>query len=791
MTAVSLTDELALSSDVLVVRVRDLPGPVRDELGDDGAFAVTRARGRTPSVLVDEGLAELLGEFREPSTIVEAVLRYSRRHRADAEAVLSESYPALRRFRSAGYLRGAGDVEEGGHRIAFAVGERVAGGTVIRCVRVLEDTELYQVALDGGGLAACKVLRPGRSGDVGAALAREARILSLIDGRGSPRLLADGETGGNPWLCMDWIDGVPVSAAAAGLRRAGRRDAESLDLGRRVVAAYADLHGRGIVHGDVHPANVLVSPAGAVWLLDFGLARLVDDPEPVPRGGVTAYFDPQYARSLLAGAAPPQASFASDRYALGALLYQALTGSTYLDFALDRAEMLRQVVEDGPLPFTRRDRRPWPELEDSLAAALAKDPRRRPASTAGWARQLAALADGAPAASHRPGRETGGPEAVLSEVIGHAEPGGSWFDRGLPAAPFCSVAYGAAGLAAALCRVGVLRGDPRLVTLADEWVVRAAREADGPEAFSSVALDLDEHRTGRVSPFHQLSGVHAVQAMVSHALGDSTARRHALRSFVAHSRQPCANLDLTLGRSGTLLAAALLVEGLAGTPAADTAPVVELGGQTLREVWREVDAQPAAFAETPMTHLGVAHGWAGVLLATLRWCTATGTPVPAGLWDRLDRLAALAQPAGLGARWPWTLDRRRAGPATMPGWCNGSAGFVHLWTTAHVATADGRWEELAERAAWDTYLTPTTITQLCCGLAGQAYALLAMYRHSGRAQWLTLAGELAARAAAGVRGGPGHPVAGSLHKGVVGVAALAADLADPEAAAMPFFGVVG
>lgn len=127
----------------------------------------------------------------------------------------------------------------------------------------------------------------------------------------------------------------------------------------------------------------------------------------------------------------------------------------------------------------------------------------------------------------------------------------------------------------------------------------------------------------------------------------------------------------------------------------------------------------------------------------------------------------------------------------MPGWCNGSAGYVHLWTTAHVATGDGRWEELAERAAWDAYLTPTTITQLCCGLAGQAYALLAMYRHSGRAQWLTLAGELAARAAAGVRGGPGHPVAGSLHKGVVGVAALAADLADPEAAAMPFFGVAG
>lgn len=62
----------------------------------------------------------------------------------------------------------------------------------------------------------------------------------------------------------------------------------------------------------------------------------------------------------------------------------------------------------------------------------------------------------------------------------------------------------------------------------------------------------------------------------------------------------------------------------------------------------------------------------------------------------------------------------------MPGWCKGSAGFVHLWTTAHALLGNGRWPTLAERAAWDMYTTSTPIAQLCCGLAGQVYALLDM-----------------------------------------------------------------
>lgn len=771
----SLTGALTLSSDVLVIRVSDLPALVREELGDDGAYALTRARGRSPSILVNEASAELVGEFREPSTVVDALIRFGRRLQRDPEPLLAELYPTLRRLVTAGYLVPADSDDAGPHRVAFATGERVAGCTVVRCVRVLEDTEMYQLATDGGELAALKVQRAGRTGLIEGALQREAEMLTLLNGTVSPRLLSQGETGGHRWVCMEWCEGVPVNIASTALRRSGSDDG-LLRLARRVAEAYAALHGQGVVHGDVHPGNLLVAVTGDVRLIDFGTARVAVGAEGnagPPRGGVQAYCDPEYAAAQLRGTRPPAASFASDQFSVGAVLYQAITGSSYVDFSLDRAEQLRQVVEDPPLPFTRRGRAPWPEVERALRRALAKGAADRFGSCEELAGALARINPIAAPAS-RP--QSDALEGALSAVIAKASPGGTWFEAGVPAAPFCSVAYGAAGLAVALYRVGVLRSDPALVALADEWTVRATREAHREGAFTSEDLPLREDRTGLISPFHRLSGVHAVQALVSHALGNAAARQHALEEFVAESSRPCANLDLTLGRSGTVLAAAMLLEAICDAPYASTTSVVELGRRTSGDIWQALDAMPAL---REGTNLGMAHGWAGFLFATLRWCRAAADPLPTTFVDRLDQLAGLARVEGRRAHWVWG----RSG--TMPGWCNGSAGFVHLWALAHATLHDDRWAALAEQAAWDASTRPTGITQLCCGRAGQAYALLALYTHTGDDRWLRAARELGARAATG----SDALIAGSLHKGDTGIAVLAADLACPEAAAMPFFGI--
>lgn len=102
---------------------------------------------------------------------------------------------------------------------------------------------------------------------------------------------------------------------------------------------------------------------------------------------------------------------------------------------------------------------------------------------------------------------------------------------------------------------------------------------------------------------------------------------------------------------------------------------------------------------------------------------------------------------------------------------------------------EDRWATLAEQAATDARTRANGTAQLCCGLGGQAYAMLAMHRQTGERRWLLAATELAGRAVAvaGSREGSLRLPA-SLHKGEVGLAVLAADVRDPSAAGMPFFG---
>ena len=130
----------------------------------------------------------------------------------------------------------------------------------------------------------------------------------------------------------------------------------------------------------------------------------------------------------------------------------------------------------------------------------------------------------------------------------------------------------------------------------------------------------------------------------------------------------------------------------------------------------------------------------------------------------------------------------------MAGWCNGSAGFVHLWTAAHRMLRVEEYGVLAERAGLDAWESEDAIGSLCCGFAGQAYALLSLYKHTDDKTWLHRAQAQAQKAARSFLerspGGEGNEPGGqaeSLYKGKLGVAVLAAELERPEFAAMPFF----
>ncbi|HEY2294076.1 MAG TPA: protein kinase, partial [Thermoanaerobaculia bacterium] len=466
----AITDPILLSPDVILVPVAELPEDVRRRLDpNDGDWAITHPRARTPSRLLDAASAALLAELKTPRTIVDAVIRYSQARDLDPESTLVEAYPLLERLLAAGFLVAEGSDEAGGIAPALKPGDRVAGFEVLECVQALEDTELHLVRGQIGGqsgAAALKIERPAARGKNQEAFAREAAVLERLgglSGKIAPRLLVTGDLDGRHWLAVEWLPGVDASTAAAELRRRGDR-AGLLALCRAVLAAYARLHERGVIHADIHPRNVLVGPAGEIHLIDFGLSLAEGLPGDPGRAGVAFYFEPEYAAAVRAGEEPPAASPAGEQHALAALLFQLIAGAPTHDFKLARDEMLRQIVEEPPLPFALREADPWPDVEPVLARALAKSPAERFASVADFAASLRAVEP--PRYSLRSGPAGSlAAEGALARVLERVGVERPLFRDGLPEPPRASVTYGAAGIACALYRIALAREDAALLSL--------------------------------------------------------------------------------------------------------------------------------------------------------------------------------------------------------------------------------------------------------------------------------------------------------------------------------------
>ncbi|MFK4038910.1 lanthionine synthetase LanC family protein [Nonomuraea wenchangensis] len=787
-----------LPGDVVVAPVAGLPPELRERIEHrPGDYCVTRPRSRATTSVIDEGTASLLERFREPTTIVDAVITFSSATGLEPRRTLEEVFPVLAGFVRDGLLLPAGSALTEPIEAALGPGDVVGDAEIVETVQVLLDTEVHLARLPGGSPAALKIAREGSEGDLAPLLRREAAVLRLLDGRAGPRLLGSGEHAGRPYLLLSWVAGVDAHDAADEARRLGGPEGVGALLGlvERVVAAFAALHALGVLHGDVHPRNVLVGPDQEVVLLDFGLSAYQGaGPAPPRGGGVDFFLEPESARARLAGRSCEPLTAAGEQYAVAALAYLLLTGAHTHAFSLHPEHMLRQLRDEPPLPFAGHGAAELPATERVLRRALAKSPGDRYPSLAALSRALrtAARADQTatgPTAGRATGRGSDGPErALLDRVLSRLDVPGPLFDGGL-VPPTASVMNGAAGFAYALLRIAEARSDGHLLALADAWAVRAAAAASaggeaGAAAFVNESLGIVPELTGRGSLYHQVSGVHLVQARIATARGDARSRDAAVEAFLGAAQAPCPELDLAFGRSGLLLGCATLLEGCAG-PALEGR--LRASGARLSESVRADLARAAPVADGHrLGTLGAAHGWAGCLFALLRWARASSSPPPEGVIGFLDQLGALAHPAGRGLLWPVKAGGPRPDPLLGASWCNGTAGLVPLWWLARELTGERRYEERARGAAWSAYEAPLPgPADLCCGLAGRAYALLAHHARTGDPIWQARARLLAAHAATRVREAAQRP--DSLHKGEVGVALLVAELDTPRWARVPLY----
>jgi tetratricopeptide (TPR) repeat protein len=228
---------------------------------------------------------------------------------------------------------------------------------------------------------------------------REAEAIARLQHPNIVQIHEVGEAGSLPYFSLEYcsggslekkLDGAPWDPKAAG------RLVETLT--RAVAAA----HAAGIVHRDLKPGNVLLTEDGTPKVTDFGLAKRLDATVRTATGAVLG--TPSYMAPEQAGGKGKEVGPAADVYALGAILYELLTGRPPFRAATD-LDTLFQVLTEEPVPVRRLQPQVPRDLETICHQCLAKDPSRRYVEAKALAVDLHHFVAGEPVAA-RPVRAT-------------------------------------------------------------------------------------------------------------------------------------------------------------------------------------------------------------------------------------------------------------------------------------------------------------------------------------------------------------------------------------------------
>jgi eukaryotic-like serine/threonine-protein kinase len=254
-------------------------------------------------------------------------------------------------------------------------------------------------------------LRTHLRADLEPRFARERDILASLEHPEIARLYDAGiDSQGLPYFAMEYVQGEPLTSWCDGR---GLGIAERLGLLLQVLAAVQYAHEKHVIHRDLKPSNILVTAAGQVRLLDFGVAKLLEGDEADHTPLTSVYgraLTPDYASpELLRG---ERIDERSDLYSLGVLLYELLTGTrpyhlqsaaslglidqaiAHIDVKSPSSQRTQKAGETPSRTQERRARELRGDLDAIALKALAKDPAERYPSAAALAEDLQCYLDG-------------------------------------------------------------------------------------------------------------------------------------------------------------------------------------------------------------------------------------------------------------------------------------------------------------------------------------------------------------------------------------------------------------
>ena len=242
-----------------------------------------------------------------------------------------------------------------------------------------------------GRTVAIKILKDEYLGDPGflERFRAEARHAALVNHEGIANVFDYGEEEGSAFLVMELVPGEALSTILE--REHVLSTDKVLDIVAQTAAALHAAHAAGLVHRDIKPGNLLITPDGRVKITDFGIARIADQVPLTATGqvmGTVQYLSPEQASGH-------PASPTTDIYSLGIVAYEALAGRRPFTGESQVAIAMAQINETAPdLPVTVSE-----PVRNLVFACLAKNPADRPDSAGHLARAATALRRGDVAAA--------------------------------------------------------------------------------------------------------------------------------------------------------------------------------------------------------------------------------------------------------------------------------------------------------------------------------------------------------------------------------------------------------
>jgi serine/threonine-protein kinase len=340
---------------------------------------------------------------------------------------------------------------------------------------------------------------------------REAEAVAGLRHPHIVRVYEVGDLEGRPYFTMEFVEGGSLAEHLAGVPQPARRAAE-------LVATLADAvefaHASGVIHRDLKPANILLTACGTPVITDFGVARRIDGPDltvPGARVGTPSYMAPEQALGQARVVGP-----AVDVYALGALLYEMLSGRPPFR-AETAAETERQVIAEEPAPPSRLNAKVPRDLETICLKCLHKAAARRYTSARELADDLRRFLGGRP---------------IRARPVGSIERAVKWARRRPAAALLAVTLLGLLGAAVCVQQQSVAREK--------ETALREGRAREAVESALRRAADLRQAERWREARYILADTARRLADANSDELASRLAQAQAdvrLAEYLEHIRQ--------------------------------------------------------------------------------------------------------------------------------------------------------------------------------------------------------------------------------------------------------------